>query len=143
MKLRVVCIFGGDSVEHEISCISANQAMNALDKEKYEVFPIYISKEREMFYGDKLWNLKEFHDLNTLKANLNKVNLLKENSKNYIRFDNKKIFNKNKDLEFDLALIIMHGTNGEDGSIQGLLNMLDVPYTSSNLQSAAVSQDKG
>ena len=55
MKLNVAVFMGGKSTEHEISCISANQAIEALDKDKYNVIPVYISKNNDLYYGDDNW----------------------------------------------------------------------------------------
>ena len=65
MKVRVGVIFGGESVEHEISIITAIQAMNKMDEEKYEIIPIYITKNREWYTGEML---KDIEYLNTSKA---------------------------------------------------------------------------
>ena len=140
MKIRVAVIFGGESCEHEISCISANQALHALNKDKYEVVPVYVSKEREFYTGELLFDLSNYRDLNVLTSKLKKVYFIKNGNKSYLRFDKKGMFTK--DIEIDVAMPIMHGTNGEDGTIQGVLEMVKLPYTTSNVGSSAVGQDK-
>ena len=67
MKIRVGVIFGGESVEHEVSIISAMQAMNKLDQEKYEIIPIYITKDREWYTGDMLKDIEVYQDFNLIK----------------------------------------------------------------------------
>ena len=140
MKLRVAVIFGGESCEHEISCISANQVLHALNTDKYEVIPVYISKKSEYFTGEELFDLKNYHDLTVLTNRLKKITFIKNKNKAYIRFLDKILFSK--DQEFDIAMPILHGTNGEDGTFIGCLEMLKIPYTSSNVASSAVGQDK-
>ena len=68
MKLNVAVFFGGESVEHEVSVISAHQAIAALNKDKYNVIPIYVSKERKLYYSDKLNDMNFFKDLNKVIA---------------------------------------------------------------------------
>ena len=67
MKLRVGVIFGGESVEHEVSIISAIQAMNKMDSEKYDIIPIYITKTREWYTGEMLKEIESYSDLNLIK----------------------------------------------------------------------------
>ena len=67
MKICVAVFFGGKSTEHEISCISANQVIHALDEEKYEVVPIYISKDNEFYSGEDLFDLKNFQIINSFQ----------------------------------------------------------------------------
>ena len=140
MKIRVAVIFGGESCEHEISCISANQALHALNEDKYEVIPVYVSKEREFYTGAELFDLSNYKNLTELKKKLKKVYFIKVDKKAYLRPHKSGLFAK--DIEIDVAMPIMHGTNGEDGTIQGVLEMVKLPYTTSNVASSAVGQDK-
>ena len=73
MKINIAVFFGGMSTEHEISCISANQAMKALDTDKYEIIPIYISKNNDLYTGDLLFDLANYYDLNALEDKLDKL----------------------------------------------------------------------
>ena len=84
MKIRVAVLFGGESVEHEVSIISASQAMNALNPEKYEVVPVYISKDRDFYSGPELRNVQTFTDMNTLKKNVPLVHLVKKDGKVFV-----------------------------------------------------------
>jgi D-alanine-D-alanine ligase len=139
MKLKLGVIFGGESVEHEISVISAIQAMKALDEEKYEIVPIYISKDREWYTGDLLKDIDLNKDFDNLKKYAKNIVLYNKEGSFVLQSKKglKKIVN-----EIDLVFPIMHGTNGEDGSIQGYLNMLGIPYAESNLYAATIGQDK-
>ena len=67
MKIKVGVIFGGETVEHEVSVISAIQAMNKMDEEKYEIIPIYITKDREWYTGEMLKDIDSYQDLNLIK----------------------------------------------------------------------------
>ncbi|MDO4501210.1 MAG: D-alanine--D-alanine ligase family protein [Erysipelotrichaceae bacterium] len=139
MKLNIAVFFGGESCEHEISCITGNQALKAIDSDKYEITPIYVAKNSDLYTGEKLFELKNYYDLNTLCNSLDKICLYKDNNKTYFK-PIKGMFAKAKQI--DIAFLAMHGTNGEDGVLQGMLEMLDLPYTSSNVLGSALGQDK-
>ena len=139
MKLRVGVIFGGVSVEHEVSIISAVQAMKQIDEEKYEVIPIYIGKDREWYTGKLLKNIEVFSDLDLMKKYASNVVLY--NKKDDFVLVKKKGFKRVVDY-VDLILPIVHGTNVEDGTLQGYLEMIGIPYVGSNVFAAAIGQDK-
>ncbi len=137
--IRVGVIFGGESVEHEVSIISAIQAMNKMDTEKYEIIPIYITKDREWYTGESLKDIEIYQDLD----------LLKRYSKNVVLYYKKgrfilqsKGFFKRTVKEVDLIFPIVHGTNVEDGVLQGYLRSIGIPFVGSDVYSAAVAQDK-
>ena len=94
MKINLAILFGGKSVEHEISIISALQAMRYLDRTKYDVYPIYISKANEMYYGKELEEIKEFSNLNGLLKKCSKVTFSTEKGKTYLVKTSKKLFEK-------------------------------------------------
>ena len=79
--IKVGVIFGGESVEHEVSIISAVQAMNKLDAEKYEIIPIYITKEGEWYTGAVLREMETFRDTDLLKRYAKNVVLYKKNGR--------------------------------------------------------------
>lgn len=141
MKIKVAVLFGGDSVEHEVSIISAIQAMNACDQAKYEVIPVYISKERDFYYFDHIPTAQEFSTMDLLKKNNPAVSLVKKGNQVAIEPIERKLFSKTLNT-IDIAVPVMHGTNGEDGTIQGLLEMLKVPYAGCDVIAAACGQDK-
>ena len=92
MKINVGVFFGGKSTEHEISCISANQVINALDKEKYEVLPIYISKDNEFFIGEKLFDLANYSSFITNPVTeLEKVSIYKDGNEVKVKPVNKNV----------------------------------------------------
>ena len=79
MKLRVGVFFGGESVEHEVSIISAQQAIHALDKNKYEVIPLYVSKDRKIYYNlEKFFQVESFTNLSELLKTSEQVTLVQE-----------------------------------------------------------------
>ena len=142
MKIKIGVIFGGRSVEHEISIITANQAMNSINKERYEIIPIYISKKGLMYTGEELLNLKSYRNLDSLLKKLTQITIVNDGEKiNIVRFPMKN-FGKNIINTIDIAFPTMHGTNGEDGTVSGYLEMLNVPYIGCDILSASVGMDK-
>ena len=142
MKIRIGVIFGGKSVEHEISIITANQAMSSINKEKYEIVPIYISKKGLMYTGESLLELKNFKDLDNLIKKLTQISLVNDGKEiNLIRFPSK-VLKNNVVNKIDIAFPIMHGTNGEDGSIAGFLEILGIPYVGPDILASSIGMDK-
>lgn len=141
MKINVAVMFGGRSVEHEVSIISALQAIEALSKEKYNAIPIYITKDSELYSDDSLLNIETYKDLKALTNTSTPVYLYKEKQHVYMSPIKQKMFSKQKDV-IDVVIPVMHGTNGEDGVLQGYLEMLNVPFAGSDTTASAVGQDK-
>ena len=139
MKLSVGVIFGGKSLEHEMSIISAIQAMNNIDTDKYDIVPIFITKDNIWYTGGALRYIDTFKDLNLLKRYTKSVNLINKDGRFVLVSSG---FFRKEVAEIHLVLPIMHGALGEDGSIQGYLNLLGIPYVGSSIFSTAVSQDK-
>ncbi|MDD4027999.1 MAG: D-alanine--D-alanine ligase [Bacilli bacterium] len=139
MKLKIGVIFGGESVEHEVSIISAVQAMKSLDKEKYDIVPIYITKEREWYTGKMLMNLEVYREMYNIKKYAKNVVLY--NKDDLFILQNKKGLKNIVDC-VDLILPIVHGANVEDGTLAGYLELIGVPYCEGNLYASVVGQDK-
>lgn len=140
MKIKVGVIFGGETVEHEVSIISAIQAINNIDTNKYDVVPIYISKERIWYTGKMLSDIDLYKDMDLLKRYAKKVTLCKrENS--YFLVNTNGLFRRNI-AEIDIAFPIVHGINVEDGTLQGYLDTIGIPYVGSRVLGAALGQDK-
>lgn len=140
MRIRVGVIFGGESVEHEVSIITAIQAMNKMDEEKYEIIPIYITKDREWYTGDMLKDIEVYQDLNLIKRySTNVVLYYKDGS--YVLQKKKGLF-KGTVKELDIAFPIVHGTNVEDGVLQGYLQTIGIPFVGSNVYGSVAGQDK-
>ncbi len=139
MKIKVGVIFGGESVEHEVSIISAVQAMNKMDQEKYEIVPIYITKDREWYTGAMLRDVESYQDLELIKKYATNVVLYYKNGNFVLQ---SKGFLKKIVADIDIAFPITHGTNVEDGVLQGYLQTIGIPYVGPNVYAAAVGQDK-
>lgn len=139
MKMKIGVIFGGETVEHEISIISAVSTMTAIDKDKYDIIPIYISKEKEWYTGGLLKDIENYQDLDILKKYAIPVVLYNKKGSFYLQ--SKKGF-KRIITELDLVFPIVHGVNVEDGTIQGCLELVGIPYIGGDLYAGAVGQDK-
>ena len=141
MKINVAVIFGGKSVEHEVAIISAQQAIAALNKEKYNVIPLYITKKGVMYTGKEMCSVESFQDLPALLQRSHMVTLVNDGSKINVVPYPKPLFG-GKAQTIDVAFPVMHGTNCEDGTIQGYLELLGVPYVGPNILASAVGMDK-
>lgn len=139
MKTKLGVIFGGVSVEHEISIISAVQAMNAIDETKYEVIPIYITKDRVWYTGKMLMDIDVYKDFNDLKKYATKVTMYKKDGNFYLQSMG---FFKRIVAEIDVVFPIVHGANVEDGTLAGYLDTVGVPYVGSRVLGSALGQDK-
>jgi len=137
--IKVGVIFGGESVEHEVSIISAVQAMNKMDSEKYEIIPIYITKDGEWYTGDFLKEIETFQDMKLLKKYAKNVVLYRKGGSFLLQ---SKGFFKSIVKEIDIAFPIVHGTNVEDGALQGYLKTIGIPFVGSDVCAAAIGQDK-
>lgn len=142
MKLNIAVFFGGESVEHEVSIISAHQAIEAIDKNKYNVIPVYVSKERKLYVSDLLKDMSNYKDLKHLISQCTQVSITSEDNRVVIRPVKPSLFGPKELGTIDVAIPVMHGTNGEDGTIQGFFEMLKVPYAGCDLYGAAIGQDK-
>lgn len=140
MKIKVGVIFGGETVEHEVSIISAIQAMNNLDDEKYEIIPIYISKDRLWYTGQMLREISFFQDFENNKKFAKRICIYKNENGYYLQKTNG-LFRKNV-TDIDVILPVVHGNNVEDGTLAGLLESIGVPYVGSHVLGSALGQDK-
>lgn len=143
MKTNIAVFFGCRSVEHEVSIISAVQAMNSIDKTKHNVIPVYVSKESEMFSSPLLFDIENYkQDLKKLTSLCDKVTFVNDSNKVVMKTLGGGIFKKPKETPIDLAFPIVHGTNCEDGTMAGFFEFLNLPYISCDVVSAAVGMDK-
>ena len=141
-KIKVGVFFGGKSVEHEISIISMIEATLRLNEEKYEIIPIYITKEGVMYTGEDLLDLEMYKDIPVLLKRCYKVAIVNDGKKiNVVRFPapfiGKRVLNT-----IDVAFPIVHGTNVEDGTMAGFLNLLDVPFVGPDILASSIGMDK-
>lgn len=139
MKLKVGVIFGGNSLEHELSIISALQAMDNIDTDKYEVVPIYITKDLTWYSSGCLRFIDSFNNFNLIERYATKVNLINKKGRFILQTQG---LIKRELTELHLVIPIMHGHGTEDGTIQGYLQMVGIPYISNNIYSSVICQDK-
>ena len=142
MKIKIAVLFGAKSVEHEISIISAVQAMRSLNREKYEIIPVYITKNNEMYTGDDLFSIEKYTNLPALINKCTRVTFAVNGSKTQLVKCSTKLFEKNLVSEIDLAFPIVHGTNCEDGTLHGFLKMFNLPLVGCDVTASAVGMDK-
>lgn len=144
MKTNVAVFFGGRSVEHEISVISALQAINAFDAEKYNVIPIYISKQGKWYTGDNLLNLKNYRNMDSLVQEAEEVFMRPQYGDYNLYKVNTGLFSKRNPIvsELHVAIPVLHGTNGEDGIFEGVLETIGIPFAGCNTLASANGMDK-
>ncbi|MBD5081721.1 MAG: D-alanine--D-alanine ligase [Ruminococcaceae bacterium] len=142
MKIRVGVFFGGKSVEHEVSVISAIQAVNAFNRDKYDVIPVYITKNNELYVGEGVGKIEEYKNIPALLKKSTRVIMVNDQNKTKLVCYPMKKFGDSTMAEIDVAFPIVHGTNVEDGTFQGYLQMMNIPYVGCDVLSSAVGMDK-
>lgn len=140
MKIKIGVIYGGETVEHEVSVISALQAMNNLNEDKYDIVPIYISKDRIWYIGHMLRDIEFYKEFEDEKKYATKVMLYKK-GKTFLLQRTTGLFRKDI-TDLDVILPVVHGNNVEDGSLAGLLDSIGIPYVGSHVLGGALGQDK-
>lgn len=142
MKINLAVLFGGRSVEHEVSVISAVQAMASMNKEKYNIIPVYMTKKSEFYTGEKLTDINNYKDIPTLLKECTECVFVRSEGKVQLIRQKMKKFGSNLISDVDIAFPIVHGTNVEDGALQGYLQTLDLPYVGCDVLASAVGMDK-
>ncbi|MFR9504381.1 MAG: D-alanine--D-alanine ligase family protein [Rikenellaceae bacterium] len=142
MKINVGVVFGGRSVENEISVITANQVINAINNEKYNVIPIYISKSGKWYSGPALLDLERYRDMDKLFKECDEVHIRPIFGDNKLYRNTKKLFQSDVVSEIDVILPALHGTNCEDGTFQGVIEFAGIPYAGCNTLASANGMDK-
>ena len=144
MKTNVAVFFGGRSVEHEISILSALQAINAFDKNKYNVIPVYISKQGKWFSGPQLLDIENYKDMKALEDKVEEVFMRPEYGNFNLYKVKSGIFSKGNPVleQLHVAVPIVHGTNCEDGIFEGVLETVGIPFAGCDTLSSAVGMDK-
>lgn len=134
IKQNIVVLFGGNSVEKDISIITALQVINALDKEKYNIIAVYMTSDYQFLIND------EFSSIETFRKNVNgnRVYFINRGNKLYLEKDS--FFKKR--IEVDFVIPTVHGKNVEDGTIAGFLETLGVSYSSCNVLTSSIFQNK-
>lgn len=142
MKTRVAMMFGGKSVEHEVSVISGIQAIMNMDTDKYEVIPVYMTKKNEMYIGDAVGEMDSYKDIDALLKKSRRVIMVNEDGKVSLVPYPLKAFGKNHAVEIDVAFPVVHGTNEEDGALQGYLKTMGIPFVGCDVTASAIGMDK-
>lgn len=137
---NLAVFFGGRSSEHDVSIISGTQFIENVDTSKYHIIPVYISRDGVWYSGEKLGNAKFYLNPNLKEKGVEKVILSPvAGSRALMRQSS---FGLKPYADIDVAVLAMHGMHGEDGTLQGLLELSDIPYTSSGVTGSAVGMDK-
>lgn len=145
-KLKVGVIFGGRSGEHEVSLVSANSIMKALNPEKYEIIPIGITRQGSWLAGVKPDQMLEYSKtsdktcLRVAAANTGMATLNCDPSNKGLMLHDRKT--SNDSIKLDVLFPIIHGTYGEDGTLQGMLELADLPYVGCGVMASALGMDK-
>jgi D-alanine-D-alanine ligase len=144
MKIKLAIVFGGKSPEHEISVISALQTAHAADRSKYDIVPIYITKKGVWYSGEPLLNLENFKNTDLLLSQCEKIWITANSDENALyKYPVKTFFGKETFFQnIDVVLPVLHGAHGEDGAIQGLFELMNIPYGGCNVLSSAIGMDK-
>jgi len=147
-KATVAVLFGGRSVEHEVSIITGHQIMDALEVAAYSLLPVYISKDGEWYAGASLRNVNQYRHPSFEPAklpNAHRVSLSPDRSVRQLLAhpdSYKGLFGKSPRLWADIFFPAIHGTFGEDGTLQGLFEMADVAYVGAGVGGSAMGMDK-
>lgn len=141
--MNVALIFGGRSPEHEVSIITAHQ-VNAALVDTHDVIPIYITKDGSWLTGEKLNDLSTFTTGNLPDiSEYDSVNIEFETTPKFnIKPKRTSLFNKKRKLDIDVVFPAIHGVHGEDGSLQGLLELMNIPYVGAGVIGSCVGMDK-
>lgn len=142
MKTRVAMMFGGKSVEHEVSVISGIQAYMSMDTDKYDVIPVYMTKNNEMYIGDSIGDIESYKNIEELLKKSQRVIMINEDGRvKLVQYPVKKL-GKNVEVGIDVAFPVVHGTNVEDGGFQGYLKTMGIPFVGCDVTASAIGMDK-
>lgn len=142
-KTTVAVIFGGRSVEHDVSIVTGSQIMRAFEPERYEVVPVYITRDGKWFTGEPLLNLENYANEITSHKGVESA-ILSPSTQHHGLIVNPIVgrLQKNSVRRVDVAFPAIHGSHGEDGTLQGLLEMADIPYVGCSVLGSALANDK-
>ena len=144
-KIQLGVIFGSRSCEREVAIISAVQLMNHVNTDKYDVIPVYIAPDGRWYTGSHLRQVQSFIDFDPAKAQQVHLDLTAGSGALTAIRPGKGLFGKQEQVivaRLEVCVIVMHGLNGEDGTLQGLLELANLPYTSTGVAGSAVGMDK-
>lgn len=146
-KVQLGVFYGSRSCEHEVSIISAVQMMKNVNKEKYDVIPVYISMQGEWFTGEPLLDIATYTPFDSTKKGLKKVKMDLTSGSGVLTTIERTggLFAKEQEVvvaKLDCVIPVFHGLHGEDGTVQGLLELCNIPYASSGVGASAIGMDK-
>lgn len=142
MKTNIGVFFGGCSTEHEISVISASQAMSAIDRSVYDVTPIYITKQGHFYTGEALLDVANYRNVPALLEKCRHVYLRPVKGDFNLYLMKKPLFGSDIAAKLDVAIPVLHGSYGEDGTFEGVLDAMGIPYAGCNVLASANGMDK-
>lgn len=141
---NIIVAFGGVSPEHEVSVLSAMQVLSALEDSSYTTIPLYITKSGRWLTGELLTDLSNYKDLATLETQSSSCAFVKDEIGRTLlkEQDSKGLFSKPKAFPVYSVICAFHGSEGENGSFQGVCEMFNVPYSGSGVLGSSVGMDK-
>lgn len=144
MKTNIGVFFGGRSTEHEISVISASQAMHAINRDRFDVTPIYITKDGRWYTGEALFDVANYRDIPSLLAKCTPVYMRPIYGDYNLYHDHKTMFGTTPKVftTLDVVIPVLHGSNGEDGTFQGVIESTGIPFAGCDVLSSANGMDK-
>ena len=147
MKTQLGVIFGSRSCEREVAIISAVQLMNHVDTEKYDVIPVYISEQGVWYTGEALRRIETFQHFSPDMKGVEQVQLDVTAGSGALLATRpgKGLFGHPTQVvaaRLEVCVVVMHGLNGEDGTLQGMLELANLPYTSTGVAGSAIGMDK-
>ncbi len=143
-KTTVGVIFGGRSVEHDVSVVTGHQVMSAFDPARFDVVPIYIDRDGRWLTGDPLLDLKQYTNELISLAGVQQT-LISPSTQHHGLIVNPTpggLFGKSQVRRLDVVFPAVHGSHGEDGTLQGLLELADIPYVGCGVLASALANDK-
>lgn len=143
-RSMVAVLFGGRSVEHDVSIVTGQQIMAAFPPDRYEIAPVYITRDGRWFTGAPLLQLENFRDDTLLEKPGIEACLLSPDTRHHGLIINPLAgrFSRSRVQRIDVVFPALHGSHGEDGSLQGLLELADIPYVGCATLGSALSNDK-
>lgn len=145
MKKTIAVLYGGKTAEHDVSIITGIQLMDNADKSKYDIVPVYIARNGQWFTGEKLRNIEFLKTFNGNSNEVDKVYLSPVPGIKGLLVEKKAgLFggSKTETIHIDAVIPAMHGMNGEDGTLQGLFQLAEIPYACTGITGSAVGMDK-
>ncbi len=142
-RRRIGVFFGGQSPEHEVSVITGLQVVAALDPSRFEVTPVYVTKDGHWYIGSQLGDIKQYAAIPSLVEKVTEVSVASGPGRTLALVGRKMSFlGAPKEILLDVAFLAFHGGSGENGAVQGLCETFNVPFTGSGIAASAIGMDK-